>query len=111
MIREDAISSWARVILAVDWTLLIRRRTARSCAPMLAYTALLGVAGLTAGLGPDSPVGRRRRRALLDRLRFDLVLCDRRRVLFGDQQLAVALLEARPELVNSVLQRDDRVVG
>src|SRR5260370_33551396 len=62
MIREDAISSWARVILAVDWTLLIRRRTARSCAPMLAYTALLGVAGLAAGLGPDPPVGRRRRR-------------------------------------------------
>jgi hypothetical protein len=36
MIREAAISSWARVILAVDWMLLIRRLTARSWAPMLA---------------------------------------------------------------------------
>ena len=51
MIREDAISSWARVILAVDWILLIRRRTARSCAPMLAYTALLLVVGRVGRLG------------------------------------------------------------
>src|SRR5260370_20594268 len=38
-IRDDAISSWARVILAIDLTALIRDRTARSCAPM----ALLAV--------------------------------------------------------------------
>jgi hypothetical protein len=30
MIRDDAISSWARVILAIDLTALIRARTARS---------------------------------------------------------------------------------
>jgi hypothetical protein len=34
MMREDAISSWARVIFAVDCTDLIRRRTARSWAPI-----------------------------------------------------------------------------
>ena len=34
MIRDDAISSWARVILAIDLTALIRARTARSCAAM-----------------------------------------------------------------------------
>src|SRR5277367_466923 len=33
-IRDDAISSWARVILAIDLTALIRARTARSCAAM-----------------------------------------------------------------------------
>ena len=33
-IRDDAISSWARVILAMDWTVLIRGLTRRSCAAM-----------------------------------------------------------------------------
>ena len=33
-IRDDAISSWARVILAIDLTALIRARTTRSCAAM-----------------------------------------------------------------------------
>jgi hypothetical protein len=32
--REDAISSIARVIFFVDWTERIRRRTTRSCAPI-----------------------------------------------------------------------------
>src|ERR1700723_4383713 len=33
-IRDDAISSWARVILAIDLTALIRARTARSVAAL-----------------------------------------------------------------------------
>ena len=33
-IRDDAISSWARVILAMDWTVPIRCLTRRSWAPM-----------------------------------------------------------------------------
>src|ERR1035437_8816206 len=33
-IRDDAISSCARVILAMDWTVSIRRLTRRSLAPM-----------------------------------------------------------------------------
>src|SRR5580693_10192592 len=33
-IRDDAISFWARVILAIDLTALIRARTARSVAAM-----------------------------------------------------------------------------
>jgi hypothetical protein len=39
MIRDDAISSWARVILAVDWIDRIRCRMARSCAGMPAFPA------------------------------------------------------------------------
>ena len=31
-IRDEAISSWARVILAMDWTARIRPLTTRSCA-------------------------------------------------------------------------------
>src|ERR1035438_6636442 len=41
MIRDAAMSSWARVILAMDWIPLIRCLTARSCAPMLRAPALL----------------------------------------------------------------------
>src|SRR5487761_1686695 len=37
MLRDEAISSWARVILAVDCTVRIRRLTARSCAPIACY--------------------------------------------------------------------------
>src|ERR1022692_883495 len=43
MIRDAAISSWARVILAMDWIPLIRCLTARSCAPLLRAPALLFV--------------------------------------------------------------------
>src|SRR5215471_13500435 len=49
MIRDDAISSWARVILAIDLTALIRARTARSCAAM----ALLAVRRVVRGVPRD----------------------------------------------------------
>src|ERR1022692_2564533 len=59
-ILEEAMSSWARVILAVDLTVPIRRLTARSCAPIWllllrrrnghGYCLLLDLAGLD-GLG------------------------------------------------------------
>src|SRR5215469_9454904 len=98
MIREAAISSWARVILAVDWTLLIRRRTARSWAPILPVTALL-VLRLAVG----------RRDVLRDRLLLDLALVERRSRLLRDQQLAVGLLERAAELADRVLERHDGV--
>src|SRR6478609_5520676 len=60
MIREDAMSSWARVILAVDWMARIRCLTARSCAPMLCLPRLLRL--------------RLRRDAPDDRVPADLVL-------------------------------------
>src|SRR3954464_10107108 len=41
--REDAISSIARVIFLVDWTERIRRRTTRSWAPMLGSVVPSGV--------------------------------------------------------------------
>src|ERR1700722_3463401 len=116
MIREDAISSWARVILAVDWTLLIRRRTARSWAPMLRNPALFALgagAGLGTGVVLDTgalalafvPV-----LVLVDRLRLDLVLIQRLSRLFRNQQVTAGLLEAGAELLDRVLQRDGRVV-
>src|SRR5215469_18579523 len=40
MIRDEAISSWARVILAVDWIAAIRCLTARSCAPIFCLPRL-----------------------------------------------------------------------
>src|ERR1700689_502973 len=43
--RDDAISSWARVILAIDLTALIRARTARSCAAMASYSPSVEAAG------------------------------------------------------------------
>src|SRR5215469_13500981 len=98
MIREAAISSWARVILAVDWTLLIRRRTARSWAPILPVTALL-VLRLAVG----------RRDVLRDRFLLDLALVQRRSRLLRDQQLAVGLLERAAELADCVLERHDGV--
>src|SRR5215469_6741229 len=98
MIRDAAISSWARVILAVDWTLLIRRRTARSWAPILPVTALL-VLRLAVG----------RRNVLRDGLLLDLALVQRRSRLLLDQQLAVGLLERASELVDRVLERHDGV--
>src|ERR1700722_19987269 len=88
MIREDAISSWARVILAVDWTLLIRRRTARSWAPILRYPALLCLGW--------------RRRVLLDRLLLDILGRDGLSRRLGHQQFAAGLLETGPELLDGV---------
>src|SRR5262252_4593055 len=106
MIREDAISSWARVILAVDWIDRIRCRMARSCAGMLCLPGL----GLR---------GRRwwRRRApgqflavdVLFVRRLDLLLLvgrDGRLAPVGrDEHLAAADVEAPPELLDRVLER------
>src|SRR5579863_9673473 len=73
MIREDAMSSWARVILAVDWIARIRCLTARSCAPMLCR--------LLRRL-------RLRWDALVDRIAADLVLAEWLGRLVGHQQPA-----------------------
>ncbi len=51
--REDAISSIARVIFIVDWTERILRRTTRILAPM-GYAGVRGV-GLDIGLLAVSP--------------------------------------------------------
>src|SRR5690348_2375481 len=48
MIRDDAMSSWALVILAVDLTVLIRRLTARSCAPIGYFFSTFGTRLVTA---------------------------------------------------------------
>src|SRR5580693_8815515 len=76
--------------------LLIRRRTARSCAPTLAYTALLFV----------------RRRGLpvpVETFRLDVASVHRLGWLLGHQQRAIGLLECGPEPLDGVFQRHDRV--
>src|SRR5215469_11771886 len=100
MIREDAISSWARVILAVDWMLLIRRRTARSCAPILANTALLCLERRL-----------RRDRILAQPLFLDVLGLHRLGVLLGHEQRPVRHLEGRAESSDRVFQRHDRVLA
>src|SRR5215831_14493965 len=109
MIREDAISSWARVILAVDWIDRIRCRMARSCAGMLCLPGL----GLR---------GRRWRRApgqflVVDVLfvrRLDLLPLvgrDGRLVPVGRDEHLAADVEAAPELPDRVLERGGGVVA
>src|SRR5215831_19081932 len=101
MIREDAISSWARVILAVDWIDRIRCRMARSCAAMLCLPGL----GLR---------GRRWRRAPGQFLAVDVLFVRRLGRLFavaGDEHLPAADLEAPPELLDRVLERGGGVVA
>src|SRR5580700_8669716 len=98
MIREDAMSSWARVILAVDWIARIRCLTARSCAPMLCLPRLLRLP-----LGP--------RDALEDRVVADLVLAERLGRLVGHQQPAAGDLKAAPEVLDGVLERRGGVLG
>src|SRR5215472_5883030 len=107
MIRDEAISSWARVILAVDWIDRIRCRMARSCAAMLCLPGL----GLR---------GRRWRRApghclaadVLFVRCLDLVRCvDPILAVAGDEHLPAADLEAPPELLDRVLERGGGVVG
>src|SRR5215470_5417868 len=68
MIREDAMSSWALVILAVDLTVAIRRLTARSWAPI--WLLLLRCRHV-----PDDGLG------------DDLGFLDGRDGLVGDKQL------------------------
>src|SRR5918992_652588 len=87
--REVAMSSWARVIFAVDLTDLICRRSCRSCAP-IRRSALLDPGDLL----------------LLDRLFVDRV----HRLLF-EEQAAAADLEALLELRDGVLERGQSVVG
>ena len=64
MILDDAMSSWALVILAVDLTVAIRRLTARSCAPIrlrflvLRRRHVLGDAVLGAGFQLFEPPAR-----------------------------------------------------
>src|SRR5215472_4993821 len=97
MIRDEAISSWARVILAVDLIAEIRCLTARSCAPMRYLSAL--ARGRLRG----------RRDVLLHR-----VGAFRRQGLswlVRDQHAAAGDLEAAPELLDRVLQRRIGVVG
>src|SRR5215472_17104728 len=102
MIREDAISSWARVILAVDWIDRIRCRMARSCDSILCPS----------GLG----LRRRRWRRAPGQFLAVNVLFVRRIELFlrrlallllpaarGDEHLAAADVEALPELLDRVL--------
>src|SRR5580700_9761752 len=96
MIREDAMSSWARVILAVDWIARIRCLTARSCAPMLCR--------LLRRL-------RLRWDALVDRVAADLVLAEWLGRLVGHQQPAAGDLEAAAEVLDGVLERRGGVLG
>ena len=63
MMRDEAISSWARVIFPIDWTARIRCRTARSVAAMPQSfwpDGLLAPAGASLGLPspgfPSCPV-------------------------------------------------------
>src|SRR5215831_8938437 len=91
MIREDAMSSWARVILAVDWMARIRCLTARSCAPMLCLPRLLRL--------------RLRRDAPGHRVALDLVLFHRLLRLVGHQHPAAGDLEPAPEVLDRVLER------
>src|ERR1022692_3609206 len=100
MIREDAISSWARVILAVDWTDLIRRLTARSWAPML-LARLLGVGPGRRLRLPADPLGDLLLVGLAARLG---------RLLLDHQRLAAAGLAAVPELLDRILERAHGVV-
>src|SRR5215831_7538877 len=99
MIRDDAISSWARVILAVDWTAAIRRLTSRSCAAMPATSALPLL-----DLGLRAPV-------LLDRLLSDVGRVHGLDRLVLHQQLAGAGLEPLLEVLDRVLERGHHVVG
>ena len=59
MIREAAISSWARVILAMDWTPRIRCLIARSCPAMLClpYFDSAGAGFESPDPAADSPAG------------------------------------------------------
>src|SRR5215472_4736010 len=97
MIRDAAISSWARVILAVDLIAEIRCRTARSCAPMRYLPALARRLGggrrdvLLHGLGAFLRQGLGR--------------------LVRHQHAAAGDFEAPPELLDRVLQRHLGVVG
>src|SRR5215472_5699338 len=108
MIRDEAISSWARVILAVDWIDRIRCRMARSCAAMLCLPSL-------------SLRGRRWRRAPGQFLAADVLFFRRLDRLVhrwlgrlfavaGDEHLPAADLEALPELLDRVLERGGGVV-
>src|SRR6516225_5208137 len=98
MIREDAMSSWARVILAVDWIARIRCLTARSCAPMLCPSRLLRRL-------------RRRWEAPGDRVAADLVLVQRLGRLVGHQHPAAGDLKAAAEVLDGVLERGRGVLG
>src|SRR5262250_1967443 len=103
MIRDEAISSWARVILAVDWIDRIRCRMARSCAGILCPS----------GLGLRR---RRWRRAPGQFLAVDVLFLRRLGLLVrwlalllllavrGDEHLTAADIEALPELLDRVLQ-------
>src|SRR5262249_41406062 len=91
MIREDAISSWARVILAVDWMARIRCLTARSCAPMLCLPRLLR-------LPP-------RRDAPDHRVAADVTLLHGLLPLLDHQHPAAGDLEAAAEVLYGVLER------
>src|SRR5215469_15069570 len=102
MIRDEAISSWARVILAVDWIDRIRCRMARSCAAMLCLP----------GLGLRRR--RRWRRASGHCLAVDVLFVRRLDLILavtGDEHLPAADLEAPPELLDRVLERSGGVVG
>src|SRR5580698_4050222 len=92
-IRDDAMSSCARVILEMDLTEAIRRLTARSCAAIFP-------SGLRRRLGWH-PAGDGLTVLVLQRL-GRLVL---------DQQVAVALLEGAAEAVHRVLEPAHRVIG
>ena len=91
-IRDDAISSWARVILAIDLTALIRARTARSWAPMAPPTPL------RPGPGPGLVPG--------DGLLLVPRLAERGDGLVaGYEQLAAGHLERPAEPVGRLLER------
>src|SRR5262249_25887871 len=94
MIREDAMSSWARVILAVDWMARIRCLTARGFAPMLCLPRLR-----------LRRLRRLRRDAPGHRVALDLVLFQRLLRLVGHQHPAAGDLEAAAEVLDRVLER------
>src|SRR3984893_8517749 len=92
-IREDAISSWARVILAMDWTVLIRCLTRRSWAA-ISLALVLARRGHAPGDGLLALV--------LQRLGL---------LVLAGQHLARAGLERLAELLDRVLERGDRILG
>ena len=102
-IRDDAMSSCARVILAMDWTVPIRRLTRRSWAPMgYFFSAFAGWAFRLACAGWGF------RRAIVS---WPSLLQRLGRLVFGAEQLAGAGLESLAELLDRVLERGDGVLG
>src|SRR6185312_2100158 len=110
MIRDAAISSWARVIWAMDRTPRIRCLIARSCAAiwpsrLTSADSALSARTLLAGI-PLRPADTPGQCFLVD-----VFLVGRLDRLILDQQAAPADFEALAELVDRVLEPTGGVVG